>query len=128
MRTQVFAHKGVIGIKSSPTAEGLLNDPTKPGQLGFVCDAAFVDISPEALELLKKVPKSGDDIGDVDVFNTNDGKVIFSWLGGPLTSIDVKNASGSSTYDASLLKACDSVQVDPEFMTLVDKWIADGQE
>ncbi|MDD5650621.1 MAG: hypothetical protein PHF86_09430 [Candidatus Nanoarchaeia archaeon] len=66
MRTQIFAHKGWIGIKSNVNAEGLLNKPLDKGQLGFVVNADFVDISPDALELLKQVPLSGDDLGEVD--------------------------------------------------------------
>ena len=121
MRTSVFAHNGTIGIKSSVSAEGLLNNPTQKGQLGFVLDASFVDISPEALELLKKIPKSGDCIGDVDVFKAADGMVVFCWLGGPLAMINPSSAEGSRSYDASLLKAsAKPVYVDPEFVKAVD--------
>ena len=54
MRTKVFAYKGWVDIQSDVNAEGLLNKPLDKGQLGFVLNASFVDISPEALELLKK--------------------------------------------------------------------------
>lgn len=36
MRTQVFTHKGYVGIMSDVQAEGLLNNPSQPGELGFV--------------------------------------------------------------------------------------------
>lgn len=104
MRTKVFAYKGFIGIQSDFNAEGLLNDPSKPGQLGFVVDADFCDIQPEAIELLKKIPKSGDDIGDVDVFKAGE-KVIFAWLGPMLRVLDLnREISGSSSYNPRLLK------------------------
>ena len=60
MRTQVFAHRGIVGIKSNPDAEGLLNRPMDPGQLGFVVDGAHVDINPDAIEALKTVKKSAE--------------------------------------------------------------------
>lgn len=122
MRTQVFAYKGIVGIKSSYDAEGLLNKPSEPGQLGFVVDASFVDISPEALEVLKKVPRSGDDIGDVDVFKDNSGRVIFCWMGSNMKVVKVDDGmSGSSTYDASLLKSKAGVLPDEDFVKFVDE-------
>ena len=121
IRTQVFAYKGIVGIKSDVNAVGVLNKPAEVGQLGFVCDAAFVDISPEAIEILKKIPKSGDCIGDVDVWKTNDGKVIFGWLGGPLKMVDPKDdISGSRSYDPSLLSPSKGVEIDKDFIMVVD--------
>ena len=121
MRTQVFAYKGIVGIRSEIGAEGLLNDPSKPGQLGFVVDAAYVDIHPDALEVLKQIHKSADDIGDVDVHKVNDGRVIFSWLGGPLAMIRLNSGqTGSSSYDPSLITANDAVVADPDFVRFVD--------
>jgi hypothetical protein len=120
MRTQVFEHKGIIGIKSDFKAERLLNDPSQPNQIGFVVDAKFVDISPGALEILKTIPKSGDDIGDVDVFETVDNMIVFCWIGGQLKVINPKsNISGSSTYSPHLLIANDNVVTDPEFIIFI---------
>jgi hypothetical protein len=119
MRTQVFAHKGYIGIKSDVKAEGLLNDPMKPGQLGFVLDAAYVDVQPAALELLKKVKKSGDDIGEIDVYKSPD-KTYFCWLGGPLKVSDPCKITGSNVYDASLLQSNDSVVTPQDFINFVE--------
>ncbi len=101
-RTQVFAHNGVVGIKSGFKVEGLQNDPSKPGQLGFVLDAKYIDISKEALDLLKKVPQSHDDIGDVDVWRAGN-LIIFVFLGGPLALI-TNESTGSNSHNASLLE------------------------
>ena len=120
-RTKIFAYKGFIGIKSFLTAPGLINDPRKPGQLGFVIDARFVDVSPEALKLLKKIPKSGDDIGDVDVFKSEKFPVVISWLGGCLKMLKPGDgSSGSINYDPSLITPCKGVEIDPTFITAVD--------
>lgn len=119
MRTQVFTHKGYVGIMSDVQAEGLLNNPSQPGELGFVVDASFVDIQPEALELLKEIKKGRDSIGDVDVFQAGD-KVIFGWLGGPLCLLDPKKASGSRDYNTSLLKSNPDVKPPQDFIDVVE--------
>jgi hypothetical protein len=116
----VFAYKGVVGIVSDVKAEGLLNSPGKPGQLGFVADASFVDVSAEALELLKTVPKSSDDLGEVDVYDAQ-GKIIFSWLGGPWKLFRPADISSSSIYEPTLLKACEGVVVPQDFIAFVDR-------
>ena len=120
MRTQVFAYKGFIGIVSAAKAEGILNSPLEPGQLGFVVDASFVDVSAEALELLKTVPGSSDDLGEVDVFEAQ-GKIIFSWLGGPWKMFKPTEVSSSSIYEPTLLKACEGVVVPQDFINFVDR-------
>lgn len=122
MRTQVFTHKGYIGIMSDVKAEGLLNNPAQPGQLGFVVDANSVDIQPEALELLKTIKKGSDSLGDVDVFSAGD-KVVFSWLGGPLSLINPKNATGSRDYNPSILKSNVDVKPTEEFIEAVDSML-----
>lgn len=120
MRTQIFSYKGVIGIQSDVKAEGLLNDPLQSGQLGFVINADYIDIQPEALELLKTVKKSGDDIGEVDVFESEKG-VIFSWLGGPLKAFIPDQITGSSTYNAYLLKTTnENIKPPQEFINFVE--------
>lgn len=121
MKTQVFTHKNYIGISSDLEAEGLVNNPANPGELGFVVDAEFVDIQPEALELLKKIPKSRDAIGDIDVFKASDDKVIFSWMGGPLNAFNIDEAEGSRDYDPSLLTANPDVKPDESFVKFIDE-------
>lgn len=131
MKTQVFAHKGIIGISSSTTADGLINDPTKPGQLGFVVDARHVEISPEAYEALTRVPRSHDDIGDIDVFKTAGDIVVFSWLGGPMRMVDPAESEGSSTHNAALMKPfikTEGIAIPQEFLDAVDKRSASPTE
>ena len=69
MKTTIFAYKGIIGIQSSPDAEGLIAKPGN-GNLGCVIDAASVEIQKEALDLLLKIPKGRDGLGDFDVLKT----------------------------------------------------------
>jgi hypothetical protein len=118
MRTQVFAYDGWVGISSGTEAEGLLNKPMNAGQLGFVVDAAFVDISPEALELLKQVPKSIDDLGEVDIFKSTD-KIIFSWLGGVKKMFKPEQITSSNSYDASLITTTVPIKPDQAFVLVI---------
>jgi hypothetical protein len=119
MRTKVFAHKNYIGIESNDHADGLLNDHSKTGQLGFIIDAKFVDVQPEALALLLKGKKSIDSIGEIDIYKFNN-KIIFSWLGGPLKGCHVNDISGSNRYNASLLKSNHKVKTPQQFIDFVN--------
>lgn len=122
MKTQIFEYKGFIGIQSAPDAEGLLNDPTQPGQIGFVADASKCEFSQKAIDLLKEVKKSGDDLGDVDVFKASDDMVVFGWLGGPLKVLSPKwDVSGSSSYEPGLLKATEGVEPSDSFKQFIDE-------
>ena len=104
---------GYVGAESSPkTGEklrkthltpALINDPTKPGQIGFVCDASKLTMNEDAKKLLSTIKKSRDDIGDVDMFVADDGIPVFSWLGGPMQVINPAKAEGSSSYDLKVL-------------------------
>lgn len=120
MRTKIFYYKGYVGIQSSLDAEGLLNNPAKPGQLGFVVDAEYVDIQPEALNEILKLEKSRDVIGDFDVIV--DEKTYISWLGGPLRIFDFNNKSisGSRYLDTSTLKSNSEVTPSDKFINYID--------
>ena len=58
--------------------------------------------SKEALELLAKVGKSRDCIGEIDCFKSDDGNLNFGWIGGnkKLVCVEKGNDLGSSTYVA----------------------------
>ena len=119
MRTRVFLYKNKLGIESHPEeAEGLINKPLDPGQLGFVLDASKVDFQQEAINWMKNLATTGDDIGDVDAFKTDDGKVIFAWLGGPMTAIG-SNHITPCTSDFDLLIATE-FETPQDFKEFID--------
>ena len=120
MRTQVFVYKGVLGIKSAVDADGLLNKPMDKGQLGFVVDAAHVDIQQEAIDWMRELPRTGDDIGAVDSFQSDNGPVVFSWLGGPMTSITKEEGDAPSSTDFGVLTASPDVEVPEDFKNYID--------
>lgn len=118
MKTTIFAHKGVIGILSSPDAEGFF---AKPGgnNLGCVLDASSVEISEEALELLKSVRKGLGGLGDFDVFQSGD-KVVIGWLGGYTKCFSPSEIETSRNYCPNLLKSSLGVVTPQEFIEFVD--------
>ena len=119
MKTTIFAYKGIIGIQSSPDAEGLIAKPGN-GNLGCVIDAASVEIQKEALDLLLKIRKGHDDLGDFDVFQADDKKIIISWLGGYLKVFIPNKTETSRDYNPKLLVATDGVVAPKEFIDYID--------
>lgn len=126
MKTQIFAYKGYVGIKSDLNAEGLVNDPSSSDQIGFVVDASYCEMQQEAVDILKKLKKSSSSFGDIDVFKTGNGKTIISWLGGPMRIIDPNICEGSRNYDPDLLTSSDNVVTPNDFIEYIDS--ADEEE
>lgn len=127
MRTQIFYYKGYVGVQSSLDAEGLLNNPAEPGHLGFIVDAEYVDIQPEALDEILKLEKSDDDIGNFDVKKVNE-KTWIMWLGYELAVFDFNNKSiyGSRYLDTSTLKSNPEVKPSNEFINYIDNSILEN--
>lgn len=119
METTIFAYKGYVGILSDPDSDCLIAKPGN-GNIGCVCDASKVKISPEAIELLKTVPKGHDDIGEIDVFKANDDMIIVAWLGGYLKVIDPKNAEAARNTNFNLLTASENVEIPESFKKFID--------
>lgn len=117
-KVNVFVYNGYVGIDANPDAEGIVAHPGN-GSLGVVTEADKVQFSAEAVEALKRIRKSHDDLGDVDIFQAGD-KVILGWLGGYKRAFKPEEVEGSSSYDASLIKATEGVEVPQEFKDFVD--------
>lgn len=122
MKTKVFEYNGYVGIESDVKADGLVNNPLDAGQLGFVVDTTHVEFSKSAIAILKQIPKSNDSLGDVDIFKTADGRVIFCWLGGPKTILHLDyEISGSRDYNPDLFpEGSDDILPSQDFMDFVD--------
>lgn len=132
---KIFAYKGYIGINgwADNCPEGIgeneeitekhltsavINNPLEQGQLGFVCKANECKFSQEAIDLLKQIKPSNDDIGDVDIFNSDEGPM-FCWLGGPMRVLSLEH-EGSKNYNPSLLPEASEVEVPESFKNYVD--------
>lgn len=121
MRTQVFTYKGILGVQTSLKAEGLLNDPKDKSQLGWVFNAKHIDIQPEALQVLKRIKRDSGDLGEIDIFETENRDVIFAWVGGKKRIFDPDNITGSSTYDPDLIKRTVAFKTPKDFVKYVDE-------
>lgn len=93
-KTKIFEYKGYVGIVAG---DSLVNDPTQPGQLGCIVSLKDVEISQAAFEILKGIPKSNDDIGDVMCWDE-----FFGWMGGPAKVLS-KESEGDRDYNPNLL-------------------------
>jgi hypothetical protein len=122
MKTKVFSYRGFVGIQSSSECEGIIAHPVS-GSLGVVCNANSVEFSADAVELLKTIKKGDDDIGDVNIFQTFDNTIVFSWMGGYLRLIEPSKSQFSRDCDTSLFESSDGVEPPDDFKSAVDKII-----
>jgi len=100
---RVLSYKGILVIDTpeeywSGTKFFIPNGGSKIGCL--VRDTKnHLGISKEAVTLLQKIRRSGDDIGDVMWFRADDGECIFGWLGPAIRLVNPDKAEGDSTYE-----------------------------
>lgn len=118
MRVKIFEYKGYVGIDSDPNSEGLVAKPGG-GSLGVVMDASKADISPKALELIKKVRKGRDGLGEIDVFGTTE-KPILGWLGGYKKAFKPEEIESSRDFNPNLLKSVEGVEAPDGFKKFID--------
>ena len=120
MRTKIFAYKGVLGIESSDLADGLMNEPNEKGQLGFVLDARFVDIQPEALKILKRIERSDDENSELDIFKIENDIVVIAWIGSSMMVFYPEKTTGNSSYNPDLIKRTVSFKTPKAFKKFVE--------
>jgi hypothetical protein len=97
---KVTAHRGIIIIDAVVEGAHPYWFPVGGSRIGCVLHDTkqHLGVSEEALALLETVPKSQDSIGDVDWFDTDDGKRAFCWLGSEKRFVDPTAAEGSRQY------------------------------
>ncbi len=59
MTAIIFEYNGNVGVEIDIKEGKFLNDPLAPGQLGCVISTEEIEISPAAIEIIKKAPRSG---------------------------------------------------------------------
>lgn len=82
--TRITAHRGHLVIECDLTERSERYIPAGGGQIGCTLlgiDASLLGISVEAMEELRKVGRSRDDIGDISIWRANDGRWCAGWLG-----------------------------------------------
>ena len=100
MKVRITAYKGILCIEAQEPFvkdEGFL--PNNDGRVGCLVMGTkeHLGVSQEALDLLKTIPRSLDDIGDV-MWWGDKGKFYFGWLGSPRTLVDPKRCEGDRRY------------------------------
>ena len=106
LQAHITAYKGLIvcELLAEKSIDGAVTTSLdNPGCIGQVIHntAENLGVSEEALALLKAVKRGHDDLGDIDWFDTSDGKASFGWLGGPYAIKDPVRCEGSSSYKIS---------------------------
>jgi len=106
LKTRVTAYKGIIVIETKDPSKDNDFVPAGGSKIGCVLmnAAKRLGISDEALELLKSIPKSRHDIGDVDSFTSNEHGDVFAWLGPASRLVVTTKATGSRTYDMNKIR------------------------
>jgi hypothetical protein len=100
LKVKVCAYKGYLVIEVLHPESPQENwHPIGPGRIGCVLadSKTMLGVSAEALEFLRKVPRSHDAIGDVDWWACDNGRKAFSWIGG-VKAIFGSNAEGSRKF------------------------------
>lgn len=84
LKVKIVEYKGEIIIETlKPEKDDNFIPATEPGKVGSVIinTEKYLGISDKAWKIIKGFKKSGDCIGEVDAWKTNDGKSCFGWLG-----------------------------------------------
>jgi len=94
LKVKVTCHKNYVIIEVLDKKEDKNFVPINDQRIGCVLinSQKYLGMSDEAAALLKTMKKSGDDIGDVSAWKTDDGRNCFSWIGGFKRLIDMKVA------------------------------------
>jgi len=105
MKTKITEYEGFICINTEDPSANESFIPSGGSQLGcLIMDSKkLLGVSKEALELLKKVKKSHDAIGDLMSWGDKE-KWFFGWLGGAKRILDPENATGDRGYDPNNLQ------------------------
>ena len=127
MRTQIFAYKGVFGTLTDLDNGVFINSPKSPGQLGCVVPVEEVDITPEAVEMIKKCQREKGSFAGLMLTRhspeaAESSKASIGILGfGPGATYEVNLRIGRDC-DLSILEMCNvtNFKMPEEFMNMVD--------
>lgn len=98
LKVKVTAHENYLIIETLDEKEDENFIPVGGSRVGSVLIETdkYLGMSKEAKILLKTLKKSGDDIGEISTWTTNDNKDCFSWLGGFKRLVNMNTAEGDS--------------------------------
>jgi hypothetical protein len=98
IKVKVTCHEGFLVITTVKPKQDKNFFPSGGSKIGCVLidTGKYLGMSHEAFKLMKTVQKSGDDIGEVDTWESVKGQC-FSWLGPTKRMIDISNSETSRT-------------------------------
>lgn len=121
---EVTAYKDYILVEyKSNKSNEVLTTPFDTESMGYVVgDVGHIGISKEAYELLRSVKKSGDSIGDIDVFRLANGNYAFSTLSGMCFMGNYKELQGSSSFSVPPIESFQLIEnnVPPEAIEAIN--------
>ncbi len=103
MHARVTTYKGLLVLELLAT-QSIQNEVStsldRPGNIGQVImnTAKHLGVSPEALTILKTLPKGQDSLGDIDWFQSDAQGECFGWLGGPYAIKDPARVETSAAW------------------------------
>lgn len=112
LKVKVTEHRGILVFETiNPNEVDADFVPAGGSNIGCVlCDSKKLGVSPEAMELLKKIKRGSDGLGDPDIFKSGD-KVVFGWLGNVFALKHPDHCEGSKDYDSFLLNGvCTTIE------------------
>lgn len=77
MKTKIFAYKGILGAETDLENGIFLNNPKASGQLGCVIPIEEIEITQEAIDLLKKAPREKGSFAPITLMENNIGLLGF---------------------------------------------------
>ena len=117
MRTQIFFYNNFIGAVTDIENGKFLNDVHGPSQLGCVVPIDEIDITPEAVEALKKAEREGGSFAPIMIDRGSIGLMGFRYH-----MFDTREPLISRDCDLSALDLCNIIPIElPEgFVEAID--------
>ena len=76
MKTKIFTFEGHLGAETDLRDGKFLNDPMAAGQLGCVISTSEIQITQEAIDLIKKAPREGGSFAEIMLTPKHDGAIV----------------------------------------------------
>lgn len=132
MRTIIFAHKGVIGAETDMENGIFLNNPKSTGQLGAVVPVEEIDITQEAIDILKAANRENGSFASIMLTKHSDqssgSKASIGLLGFGKHLFLGDNLCIGRECDTSILDMCNIIKFESpfEFVEVVDSLESEG--
>ena len=111
MKTKIFSHGNTLGIESSLDKCKFMNDPTDNNQVGMICSIDEVEITQEAIDVIRKAEREAGSFAEIMLSTFGDSTTgSISILGKGFTMIHKPMISRNC--DISILDQFKPVKID----------------